>query len=163
MDKKSPNPPPRSTLPATLEYLKAFQTESAYIPEKGKDETMIGYKKRLYNIMTILTGMSTDKLNMRIQTRWPTYDWKTIWHNLHTAPVNDTMKGEWYKIIHDLTPRNARLHKIHLSNTDKCKIFTMTDTLVHRITEFGEGDVTWEWARRKMAMIIRIDLKYIPK
>jgi hypothetical protein len=123
---------------------------------------LIGYKKRLYKVMTILAGM-TDKLDMRIQTRWPTHDWKTIWHNLHTSPVNDTMKGEWYKIIHDLTPTKARLHKIHLSNTDKRKVCAMTDTLIHRITESGEGDVTWEWARRKMAMIIRIDLKYIPK
>jgi hypothetical protein len=70
MDKKSPNPSPRSTLPATLEYLKSFKINSAYIPEKGKDETMIGYKKRLYNVMTILAGLSTDKLDMRIQTRW---------------------------------------------------------------------------------------------
>jgi hypothetical protein len=39
----------------------------------------------------------------------------------------------------------------------------MAYTVVHRITECGEGDVTWEWARRKMAMIIRIAPKYIPK
>jgi hypothetical protein len=111
----------------------------------------------------ILAGSSSDKLDMRIQTKWPTHDWKTIWSNLHMSPVNNTMKGEWYKIIHDLTPTNERLHKIHLSSTDKCRICTRTDTLIHRITDCGEGDATWEWIRRKMAVIIRINPKYIPK
>jgi hypothetical protein len=39
VNETSENPPPRSKIPKTLNYLRIIQTDSAYIPEAGKDET----------------------------------------------------------------------------------------------------------------------------
>jgi hypothetical protein len=79
------------------------------------------------------------------------------------APVIPTSKGEWYRIIHDLIPTNERLHKIRLSPTERCTLCNEKDTLQHRIIECGEGTKTWEWTCNKMAMILRLDPRYIPQ
>jgi hypothetical protein len=79
------------------------------------------------------------------------------------GPCPWNMRGEWFKLIHDLTPTNARLHAINISPTDKCTICKQIDTIQHhRITECVEGQETWNWVCKKLAMIIRIDPKYIP-
>jgi hypothetical protein len=136
---------------------------SAYIDEWGKEESLRSYKKRLYNTPVLLNGPRSILQGVRIQQKWPHHNWKTIWSNLHVVPVSDTMRGEWFKIIHDLTPTNARLHAIHVSPTDKCARCGEIDTLQHRITDCVEGQQTWEWACAKMAMMIRKDPRYIPK
>jgi hypothetical protein len=100
---------------------------------------------------------------MRITKYWPRHNWNTIWANLHMAPISDNMKGEVYKIINDLTPTNIRLQKINLASTDKCKRCTIQDTLIHRIMECEQGMETWNWASSKMAQMLRIDAKHIPK
>jgi hypothetical protein len=56
-----------------------------------------------------------------------------------------------------------KLNKIHLSPMDICKHCNSLDTIQHRITDSGEGKETWEWTSDKMAMIMRIDPRYMPK
>jgi hypothetical protein len=44
MSKRSPNPPDNCAGSSTLEYLRVVYTDSAYIGEKGKEESTRGYK-----------------------------------------------------------------------------------------------------------------------
>jgi hypothetical protein len=155
-NKKSQNSPNNHPDPRTLFYLRVVYMASAYVDEKGKEEMTRSYKNRLYNAMALLNGPAHGPSDMRIKKYWPHHDWQAIWDNLHTAPVPGNMKGEWFKMIHDLTPTNTRLHTIRLSPMDKCTLCPETDTLLHWITESVEGKESWEWASGKMAMIIRI-------
>jgi hypothetical protein len=43
-----------------------------------------------------------------------------------------------------------------------CEICDGVDTLSHRITECGEGPVTWRWTRARIAAILRMDQAHIP-
>jgi hypothetical protein len=159
--KRSPNPPAANSGPKQLGYLWGMYTHSAYIEERGKLESTREYKLRIYKTMTSLFGPAPENI-MRIQQKWPNQNWTAIRKNLHEAPVPENMRGEWFKLIHGLTPTNARLHAINISPTDKCTIWKQTDTIQHRITECVEGQETWNWVCKKLAMIIRIDPKYIP-
>jgi hypothetical protein len=82
--------------------------------------------------------------------------------NIHATPVTETLKAQWYKIIHDIIPTNERLHNIRLSTTERCRHCDKTDTLIHRLTECGDGRTTWLWTRRRIAMILRMDERHIP-
>jgi hypothetical protein len=73
-------------------------------------------------------------------------------HNLHMVLT-----------IHDLVSTNARLAAIHLTPTSTCPNCGLEDTLQHRITDCGEGAVTWNWTRTRLGMILRMTPTYIPK
>jgi hypothetical protein len=113
--------------------------------------------------MKLLLGNKQAKIEMRITKISPDHDWATIWSNVHIAPVSATTKGEWYRIIHDLIPTNERLHKIRLSQRDRCNLCNEQDTLRHRVTECGEEKRKCDWTSNKMAMILRMDPRYIPQ
>jgi hypothetical protein len=158
--KRSHNPPNRNTFPQHLEYLRMIELDSAYIPPIGYEESPKLYKRRLYTTIDTLIRNNQPRGGMRIQKAWKDLDWQQIWNNLHMAPVSEITKGEWYRIIHDIST-NERLQKIRLSPTDKCGICQNTDTLTHRMTECGGGKI-WRWTRNRLAMILRIDQRYIP-
>ena len=97
---------------------------------------------------------------MRVLRLWPNTDRTTIWKNLHKASVPERSKVKRQGAIHGITmPTHDRLHKIQMVPTDLCN---KTDTLLHRLTECGEGPTMWEWTRWRLAIILRTDPKYIP-
>jgi hypothetical protein len=51
--------------------------------------------------------------------------------------VPEEAKSTWYIVIHDTAPTNERLHKIRLSDSDRCRNCDSQDTLVHRLKECG--------------------------
>ena len=51
---------------------------------------------------------------------------------------------------------------IQLSDTELCNQCVKTDTLQHRITDCGEGAIIWNWTRARIAVLLRIDPRYIP-
>jgi len=86
---------------------------------------------------------------------WPQSDWQKIWENLTTAPISEADRAVWYRMIHDILPTNEKLHKIKMSPTDGCKECGKKDTLIHRLTEFGEGQPMCERTRKFIATMLR--------
>jgi hypothetical protein len=92
---------------------------------------------------------------MRITKIWPQVDWKHVWNNLHSTPVGNTDKIQWYRVMHDIISTNVRLHRIRLVNTEGCTICGQRDSLEHRLIECGEATIMWNWTRSKIASIMR--------
>jgi len=65
-------------------------------------------------------------------------------------------------VIHDIIPTNEGLAAIHLVDTDACRRCGKMETLQHHVTECKEGAAIWEWAQRRMAMMLRTDQRHIP-
>ena len=99
---------------------------------------------------------------MRITKLWPQANWGKIWENLGVAPVPGSDIATWYKVIHDIIPTNTRLHRIYMSSTDTCTERGNRYTLVHRLTDCGEGSATWNKMRCLLARILRTTPVRIP-
>jgi hypothetical protein len=93
---------------------------------------------------------------------WAETQWKSVWKTLQMTPKTNTIKVQWYQVIHDLIPTNLRLHRINLPTTSQCRFCSRQDTLLHRIIECGEGPVIWRWLRHRIAVILRENTTYIP-
>jgi len=117
----------------------------------------------MYDTKVILTNTVTKPTSMRIEQLWPTIDWPRIWKNLWTAPATDSTKTTWYKIIHDIVPTKERLHKIRIAPTEYCRLCDRKDTLLHRLAECGDGRYQWEWTKKRLAIMLRTDPRWIPE
>jgi hypothetical protein len=51
INRKSSNPPVNNIEPRHLDYIRVVYMYSAYIDERGKEESLRNYKKRLYNTL----------------------------------------------------------------------------------------------------------------
>jgi hypothetical protein len=72
------------------------------------------------------------------------------------------LKANWFRVIHDILPTKKRLHTIRLTDSALCSTCGERDTIMHRITECGEGREIWEWTRKHIAWIMRMDPAWIP-
>jgi hypothetical protein len=162
LHKPSKNAPNVNGIPTSMEYLRIFATESAYIEQQGQRESVKAYKRHIYDTIHILLQETAEMADMHITRLWSNTDRENTWKILHTAPVPETTKGIWYRIIHDIIPMNERLHKTGLSKMDRCRQCNEKATLQHRLIECGEGERLWGWTRRKIAEILRMDPRYIP-
>jgi exonuclease III len=157
------NPPDLRGIPVALPYIREYIQDTAYIEMQREGETGRMYKRRVYSSMTRLLSDTTGGPRTRVESYWPDTNWKRVWKNVHTTPGSETLKAQWYQIIHDLIPTNVRLKKIRLSNTDECRVCGGEDTLSHRMTECGEGQLIWRWTRARIAGILRMESRYIPE
>jgi len=106
----------------------------------------------------------TKPPSMRIERLWPTIEWPRIWKNLWTAPVTDSTKTTWYKIIHDIVPTKERLHKIRIVPTENCGLCDRKGTLLHRLAECGDGRYQWEWTKKRLAIMLRwVPEEWLPR
>jgi hypothetical protein len=130
-------------------------THGKLVAEMGSYVTR--WKSSSHNKDSTIPGILTP---VRAEKLWPNTNWPVVWMNLKVTPGPETLKAQWYKVIHDLIPTNERLHKIHLSPTDQCRLCNQTDTLSHRLKDCGEGPRMWHWTRQRIAAILRIDERY---
>jgi hypothetical protein len=93
---------------------------------------------------------SAGQQETRVVTRWPNVDWGKLWTNLRDAPIFESKRAAWYRVIHDLVPTNERLKLINIAQTDACK-YCAEDTLEHRLTVRGEGAAMWEYTKQMLA------------
>jgi len=93
---------------------------------------------------------------------YPTTDCERVWTNRHATWAADSIKVNWFKVIHDILPTNERLHAIWLAGSPLCSNCGERDTVMHRIIECGEGRKIWEWTRNCIAWILRMDPVWIP-
>jgi len=99
---------------------------------------------------------------MFIQKLWSNTDWTRIWKNLKNAPISDNARCIWYQVIHDLMPTNARLHRIKMTPSISCQSCTLDDTMEHRLTACGTGRIIWQYAKIRIARILRTIASRIP-
>jgi hypothetical protein len=64
--------------------------------------------------------------------------------------------------MHDLLPKNERLYRISLTDTDRCQTCGQKYTTVHRILECVEGRTMWRWTRARLAMKLKTIEDHIP-
>jgi len=99
--------------------------------------------------------------NVRIMTQHSTASWSKAWGNLHAVWSSEKIKAACFMGIHDLIPTNDRLAKIQRSTTNNCQHCGRVDTLIHMLTECSEGADIWRWTRSRIAIILRMEPKYI--
>jgi len=158
----SHNHPYRDGIPAKMGYLRRFAVDSACVAERGPTESTKAYKQHIYDTLHYISRMETRLREMRIITIWPNTDWSSVWINLAETPVPGEIKATWYKVINDILPTNERLQKIRIAPTDRCRHCDKQDTLLHGLTEYGEGEQIRKWTRQKLALILRTIPKRIP-
>ena len=136
-------------LPATI----ALHMTYNELPQQ--EETSRAYKRRVYNTLRTMSLAKNMTRAIRVTLLKPSTKWPSVWRNLHLMPVTEEAKSTWYMVIHDLVSINLRLHTVRLTESDLCKIFRRQDTLIHRLTECGDGSVILEWTRRRIAWMLR--------
>jgi len=99
--------------------------------------------------------------DVRITTQHPTTPWSKVWGNLRAVWPSEELKAAWFMVIHDLIPTKDRVAKIQRSTKNNCQHWGRVDTLIHRLTECSEGADIWRWTRSRIAIILRMDPKYI--
>jgi hypothetical protein len=137
--------------------------DSAYICDQDPTESRRMYRKTVYRTLLYYTQATAPQQEMRIQQLWPSENRQTIWKNLCVVLIPAHQRARWYKVIHDLVRTNTRLHAIHLTATDSCRHCTHPDTLHHRRTQCGTGVLIWNWMAAKIANILRMAPRHIPK
>ena len=128
------DPPYSGMVPAALGYLRAYIADAAYIPIRGTTDSATGYKAKMYSILWRMDRSSHTLQEMRILKLWAQADWGLIWDNLCVTPGSRFDIATWYKVIPGI-----RLKRIHTTSTDACTECGSSDTLLHRLTECGEG------------------------
>jgi len=157
------NPPYIRRIPPTLDHLRTYIQETAYIDlwKHGKHPRTL--RGRVYWKMRSMAEAGNPPLVMRIVHLHPAADWGRLWDNLTKCWTTEAVKIIWYKVIHDILPTNERLHKIRLAETPLCASCGELDTIQHRVADCCEGARIWLWPKRRIAWILRIDPEHIPK
>ena len=99
---------------------------------------------------------------MRVEKQCLETEWKTIWKNQALTPTTEEDRANWYKVIHNIIPKNKRLHRIRIAPTDLCNECNQKDTLIHRMTERGENAANWKRIQNHITRMLRVAPKNTP-
>jgi hypothetical protein len=66
-------------------------------------------------------------------------------------------------MVQDYTQYKGTLHKIRIASTENCHLCDRKDTLLHRIAECGNGRYQWELTKKRLAIMLRTDPRWIPE
>jgi hypothetical protein len=94
-------PPDNKKTPKTLGYLHKCDMESAYVTPQESSETPRTYKKRLYAEKFDSLRVAAGQQEMRVVSKWPNVDWGGVWKNMRDAPVSESTRAAWYRVLHD--------------------------------------------------------------
>jgi hypothetical protein len=76
------NPPHVRRIPKTLEYLRIYVLEMAYVNLPKQCESPRAFRQRVYRTLHTI-GMAGNRLrDMHIKLLHPTIDWARVWTNL---------------------------------------------------------------------------------
>jgi hypothetical protein len=161
LPEKRGNPPHVQRIPKRLEYLHIYAREVAYVELPQQTEAPRAFRRKVYETLRTIQQATKKPRDARVMLLYPTTDWNRVWSNLHATWAADAIKAKWFKVIHDILPTNERLHTIRLTDSAFCAQCGERDTLMHRKTECGEGREIWEWTRKRIAWIMRLDPAWI--
>jgi hypothetical protein len=119
--------------------LHIYARDKAYIETPKQGEPPRTCRARIYETLRRIKLAANPPRNVRITMRYPTTDWGVVWANLHATWAADSIKVNWFKVIHDILPTNERLHAIGPTGTPLCPNCGENDTVMHKIIECGEG------------------------
>jgi len=71
------NPPYRDRIPATLDYLRRYAVDVAYVTQQGSTESQSTYRRRLYDTVHYMCRAATESKEMQITNLWPQTAWST--------------------------------------------------------------------------------------
>jgi hypothetical protein len=111
------SPPHVEGIPRNLEYLSIYARDKAYVEPPKQGEHPRTCRARIYETLRRTKMAANPPRNARKTMRYPTTDWGRVWANLHETWAADSIKANWYKVIHDILPTNERLHAIRLTGT----------------------------------------------
>jgi hypothetical protein len=133
IDTHPANPPYAAAYPNSMIHLREYATDMAYIPEAMTHETTQKTRKRIrvYQTIHITAAAATTTRPCRVETQHPNVNWNGIWNNLHTAWIPETVRSQWYLVLHELVPTKERLHKIALADTLRCTKKATGDDTTH--------------------------------
>jgi hypothetical protein len=107
------NPSNWVNIPLTIEYLRSYFQEQAYIREIQIYDSNRQRLRKLYEIQFQKHCARASSLGTRIQSKHPHVKWPIVWRNINLKVLPHYIKTIWYVIIHDILPTNHRLHKIN--------------------------------------------------
>jgi hypothetical protein len=73
---------------------------------------------------------------------------------MNMAPVSESTKMAWYKVIHDTVPMKEQLHCKKMAPTDICRNCALKDMLQHHLTICRVGRDIWGYAKALMAQML---------
>jgi len=155
------NPPQIQLIPASIEYLRQFALDGAYITPQQENEISKAYKSRIYDTMITLLRQTPELPVMQISRLWVNTDWATVWSNRHGTPVPEAIKMDWYRAVHDIVPTQDRLNRINMAATNLCRQCNAIDNLPHRLIECGGGQGMWDWTKGRFATILRTTMRHM--
>ena len=71
------NPSYRDRIPATLDYLRRYAVDVAYVTQQGSTESQSTYRRRLYDTVHYMCRAATESKEMQITNLWPQTAWST--------------------------------------------------------------------------------------
>jgi hypothetical protein len=135
----------------------------AYVPPTTEADSRHVFKKLIYVTLLQVTKNENPDSEMRIIRKCPAVDWRRMWRNIHSSGLSSAIKSTWYVAINDILPTHDRLAEIRLVPTNSRPKCNDPDSVVHRVTDCGDGPLQWTWTKQKLGIILRMDPKHIPK
>ena len=155
------NPPQAGRIPKKLVYLQLYARNMASIPPPVQEEKSRTFRRRVYDTLHVMAVAERGSREMIFIQNRPTMNWTRVWHNLHTSWVWETIKSNWFTVIHEIIPTNESLSAIRLVDTDLCSQCERPDTLIHRLTECNRRANISKWTQARIATLFRTDPRYI--
>jgi hypothetical protein len=104
----------------TLEYLWNYLHELAYMEPLTQSERGRRFKQRVsWHFANHYTAVMKAQ-ELRIKQLQPAIDRSLMWGNLRNVILPVGVRSAWYMVIQNILPTNVRLHRIRLTDTDKC-------------------------------------------
>jgi hypothetical protein len=156
------NPPNIEAILRTLEFIRIYVFEWAYMTPRRQDESRRAFTRRVYATLRKMYTAECTPREVCIMQLQPRIDWATVWNNFYNTQTSEGAVSAWYVVIHDILPTHTRLHRICLVESEACSPYGKQDTTLNRLTECGISQEIWEWVRTRLALIHRTDRKRIP-
>jgi hypothetical protein len=116
------NPPHIQSIPKSIEYLRIYPLEMAYVEPPQQSEAPRAFR-RMYEMLRTTQLAINKHRDVRITLLYPTTDWDRVWSKLRATWAADAIRAKWFRMIHDILPTNERLHTIRLTDSVVCSTY----------------------------------------
>jgi hypothetical protein len=99
---------------------------------------------------------------IRILAKYSYAGWTTIWKNIACTLLSDETRSPWHRVIHGLTPTQARQHGTNTQNTKVCVQRNISKKPQHRLTPRTSTSELWQCTRHGITAVLRTDPRYVP-
>ena len=80
--------------------------------------------------------------------------WNDIWERLNHPVLTSKVRDIMFLVIHNILPTRDRLHRLNMSENNKCKKEDGVEDVEHLFTGCVRSQVAWAWARRKIMHLL---------